>query len=119
MTALNLTIPASRDYEIHRARVPAIFLAGGAPPDADRDGDGCVLVDLSIADGRITRIATAASEPAGGALDVAGRQVWPTLVDMHTHLDKAHTVARTPNPDGSFAGARDAIISDRTGFWDA
>lgn len=97
-----------------------MFLAGGAPPGAEPDGDGCVLLDIAVADGRVARIrpadADAFEEPA---IDLAGRQLWPTLVDMHTHLDKGHTVARTPNPDGTFAGARDATKADRIGFWDA
>jgi cytosine deaminase len=118
MSASDLRFPASRDYTLHRARVPAVFLPDGAPPEADRDGDGCVLVDIAMADGRVARIVPAAATAPDGALDFGGRQVWPTLVDMHTHLDKGHTVGRTPNPDGSFASARDATIADRIGFWD-
>ena len=105
---------------IRRARVPALFLAAGAPPGAELDGDGCVLLDVAVAGGRVARIrpadADASDEPA---IDLAGRHLWPTLLDMHAHLDKAHTVARTPNPDGTFTGARDATAADRIGFWDA
>ncbi len=32
--------------------------------------------------------------------------VLPCFVDAHTHLDKGHIGPRSPNPDGTFAGAR-------------
>src|SRR5262249_17482543 len=46
-------------------------------------------------------------------IDLRGRQVWPMLVDVHTHLDRAHTVVRAPNVSGSFADALRATASDR------
>ena len=50
----------------------------------------------------------------GSALvDIGGRQVWPTLIDIHTHLDKGHTVERSPNIDGTFHNARIAAQADR------
>ena len=99
------------------ARVPACFLAGETAAElaADADAEGVVRVDLKIADSRIAGI-----EPAGALatvterrIDLGGRQVWPTLVDMHTHLDKGHTVERAPNLDGTFHNARLAAIADR------
>lgn len=113
-------LPEGRTYRLERSRVPACFLAGGAPPGAVADAEGCVLLEIVIEEGRIARIAPAGeargSEPA---FDMAGRQAWPLLVDMHTHLDKGHTVSRTPNPDGDFPGARDATTADREAHWDA
>ena len=47
------------------------------------------------------------------ALDIGDRQVWPTLIDIHTHLDKGHTVERSPNVDGTFHNARLAAVADR------
>ena len=47
-----------------------------------------MIVDIAIADGVIDGIA-----PAGtlmGGVDLDGGQVWPGLVDLHTHLDKCH-----------------------------
>jgi cytosine deaminase len=35
--------------------------------------------------------------------DLEAHHVWPSLIDMHAHLDKRHTVTRTQNRDGSFA----------------
>lgn len=44
------------------------------------------------------------------SFDAAGGIVLPRFVDVHTHLDRAHMWARSPNLDGTFAGARNAAI---------
>jgi cytosine deaminase len=100
------------------ARVPARLLA--APLDAPPgDVDGALLVDVLVDGERIAAIAPAGAAEAGDAPVVAleGRQLWPTLVDMHTHLDKGHIVTRTQNPDGSFTGARESVVADRIAHW--
>src|SRR5258706_2420339 len=113
-----LMIPQDGSYWLKRARVPACFLTesmGGAEADAD----GALLVDLLIDHQRIAAI-TPTSIPNNTELhivDLAGRHVWPTLVDMHTHLDKGHAVARAGEADGSFNGARRATANDRTTYW--
>jgi cytosine/creatinine deaminase len=96
------------------ARVPACFLAD-AETAAPTDAEGIVRADLLIDEGRIARIETAAPSSAGaeGVVDLGGRQVWPTLIDVHTHLDKGHTVERAPNANGTFHNARLAAIADR------
>ncbi len=83
--------------------VPACLL--GQPGDLTRTA-------LSIADGRIA---------AGGGtpVDMKGAMVFPAFVDMHTHLDKGHIWPRTPNPDGTFMGALNAVGSDREASWSA
>jgi cytosine/creatinine deaminase len=117
MSFKSITIPTSPSYVVRQARVPAC-LVDAPPADAQSDGDGALLLDLHVERGRIAAIAQASDQPAAGAsVDLDGRQLWPTLVDMHTHLDKGHTVDRTPNPDGTFVGARDATIEDRTAYW--
>ena len=88
-------IPASGAYWLRRARLP------GAP----------ALADLHIADGIVAAIAPAGTAAEG--VDLAGGQVWPCFVDVHTHLDKSHIWTRTPNPDGTFAGALAAVAADR------
>ena len=113
-------VPDAPAYLLRNARVPEAFLAGGVPEGASRDPDGCALLDIPVADGRFGRLVPAGAGPAElPALDLAGRQAWPRLVDAHTHLDKGHSVARTPNPTGDFPGARDATTADRTRYWDA
>ncbi|MEL7469919.1 MAG: cytosine deaminase [Pseudomonadota bacterium] len=70
-------------------------------------------IDLGIADGRLT-------EPGiGETIDMAGAMVFPTFVDMHTHLDKGHIWGRAPNPDGTFMGALSSVGEDRAARWSA
>lgn len=88
-------IPALGGYWLRRAR-----LSGGS-----------ALVDLHIADGIVAAIAPASTAAEG--VDLAGGQVWPCFVDVHTHLDKGQIWMRTPNPDGTFAGALAAVAADR------
>lgn len=71
-----------------------------------------VRTELSIADGRI-------AGPQPLAIDLKGAMVLPCFVDMHTHLDKGHVWPRSPNPDGTFAGALGAVGRDRAARWTA
>lgn len=113
-------LPDAAAYLLRNARVPGVFLPGGVPEGAATDADGSPLLDLVVADGKLARIVPAGHGPADlPAFDLKGRQAWPRLIDVHTHLDKGHTVARTPNPDGDFPGARDATTADRTRYWTA
>src|SRR5215471_923950 len=109
-----LQIPEAQRYWIRQARVPICFLPGGPKTDVDRDG--ATLVDLLVDKDKITAIEPAGAEIAAHlpAIDLETRHVWPTLIDMHAHLDKGHIVTRTENPDGSFAGALQSLAEDRT-----
>lgn len=94
------------------AAVPASTLG---PPFASADAAELRL-DIGVGpDGRIALL-----RPAGGAglpdwrrLALEGRQVWPGLVEIHAHIDKAATGERSPNPQGTSRGARDAAKRDR------
>lgn len=88
---------------LENVTVPGVFLG--------RDDD-LVVTDISLAGGAI-----AAS--GGTPVDMGRALVFPAFVDMHTHLDKGHIWARTPNPDGTFAGALNAVMEDRTARWGA
>ncbi len=88
---------------LENVTVPACLL--GRPGDL-------VRVNLSIAAGRI------APEQAIG-IDMGGAMVLPAFVDMHTHLDKGHIWPRSPNPDGTFAGALGAVRGDSAARWTA
>ncbi|WP_415405051.1 cytosine deaminase [Tateyamaria sp. SN3-11] len=71
-----------------------------------------VTCDLSIADGQIA--------PGGGTpIEMGGAMVFPTFIDMHTHLDKGHIWGRAPNPDGTFPGALSTVSADRVANWSA
>jgi cytosine deaminase len=107
--------PHTRRFWLANARVPACLLADASAFAGRADAEGVVGADLLVDGGKLARIET----PDFGRsddiehVDLGGRQVWPTLIDIHTHLDKGHTVARSPNPDGTFLNARLAAAADR------
>lgn len=81
--------------------------------------DEIVRVDLGIAEGVLRFV-----EPAAAATPSPWREerpdrtmAWPCFVEPHTHLDSTQIWSRSPNPDGSFAGATDAIVADRLAHW--
>ncbi|KFI26741.1 cytosine deaminase [Haematobacter massiliensis] len=101
---------------LSRAQVPVSLLADGAPAGAPLAPDGTVSVDIRLTDGLVAAVqAPGATE--GPACDLGGRQVWPMLIDMHAHLDKAHVLGRAPDSGGTHAGAREATTRDRLAHW--
>ena len=106
------------DVRLLNGTAPACLL----PQDVSGAAAGdLVRIDLEIAGGRIARIAPASGAPAEGeaSIDLDGGMILPTLVDMHTHLDKGHIWPRKPNPDGTFMGALKAVGEDRLENWSA
>jgi len=115
ITFADIKWPTERRYRILNARVPACLVADSAALTAPLDAEGVARVDVLIEDGKLAGVDAVPARGADGVtgVDVAGRQVWPTLIDIHTHLDKGHTVTRSPNPDGTFHNARLAAVADR------
>jgi cytosine/creatinine deaminase len=107
--------PTTRRFWLANARVPECLIAGGMKLSASADAEGVVNVDLLVDDGTLARIEDTRGGRSDGIarVDIGGRQVWPTLIDVHTHLDKGHTVDRSPNVDGTFHNARTAAAADR------
>jgi cytosine deaminase len=105
---------AAPRYWLTNTRVPVCLLADPAALP-DKDQEGVARADLLIENGKIARIAPAGAVNDDGAarIDLGGRQVWPTLIDAHTHLDKGHSLERSPNIDGTFDKARLAAAADR------
>ncbi|MYG41746.1 MAG: cytosine deaminase [Rhodobacteraceae bacterium] len=68
---------------------------------------------ISVGDGKII------ADKCENTVDGQGGLVFPLFVDMHTHLDKGHIWPRSPNPDGTFEGALNTVLNDRTGNWKA
>jgi cytosine deaminase len=108
--------PTASRYWLLNARIPACVLANAAfcaPPDTE----GVIEADILIEDGKVARIETGGGggERNDGiaSVDLGGRQVWPTLIDIHTHLDTGHSVERSPNIDGTFHNARLGALADR------
>jgi cytosine deaminase len=107
--------PTAPRYWLANARVPACLLGDGAALRAPVDAEGVMKADLLVEHGKLARIVPPSGARDDGIprVDIGGRQVWPTLIDIHTHLDKVHTVERSPNPDGTFHNARLAAAADR------
>jgi cytosine deaminase len=113
-----IDLPAG-SYTLCRARLHASLTPGLAAP---ADADGFILADIAVTDGRIASIVPHDPAAQGGipaGLDLAGRIVLPCFVDCHTHIDKGHIWPRSPNPDGTFAGALVANEADRKARWSA
>ena len=108
--------PEADGYSVRNVRVPLCMVSDLASPcEPSEREDDVGLFDLAIVRGRLARIAPAGTLGAehGPPIDLQGRQAWPMLVDAHTHLDRGHTVVRSPNPSGSFADALAATAKDR------
>jgi cytosine deaminase len=95
---------------LRRARIPAALTTGGAA-----NAEGFVERDLWLGGGRVAFDGSAETP----AVDLAGAIVMPGFVDSHTHLDKGHIWPRKANPDGTFAGALNAVQEDREANWSA
>jgi cytosine deaminase len=75
-------------------------------------GEGLVPVSLSLDGGKVV-------ESGGVPVDMGGAMVFPCFTDMHTHLDKGHIWPRSPNADGTFDGAINAVRADAPANWSA
>jgi cytosine deaminase len=110
----DVIFPEGGEYQLRRARVPRCFLTEAVPAAAGADPDGAVLLDIEVCGGRIAAI-VASGSPATSRLpeiDLEGRMVWPTLVDMHTHLDKGEVIPRAL-PDGTLQTGALRTAADR------
>lgn len=127
MTSFFQIPPVSR-YWLCNARVPVALLEGSCNTVHFRQNDSLIEADIEVSDGKIVTLQPAGSvaesvpEYDGGseaAIDIRSGLIWPCFVDMHTHLDKGHIWARSPNPTGTFEGALDAVSADSAQRWDA
>ncbi len=122
-------IPSVDHYWLTNAQVPVSLLQVDHPEQflgrGDRFsatlGEDLAQVDLEIQAGQITRLVPSGTAHPGDVPVVDRRrgQVWPCLVDMHTHLDKGHIWNRTPNRDRTFDGALAATQEDQKQYWQA
>jgi cytosine deaminase len=87
--------------------------SSGSKPNSD----DLILTDLLIsAEGTLLENTT---DEEVVSVDMRGAMALPCFIDMHTHLDKGHTTARAPNPDGTFMGALSTVGLDRQKYWTA
>ena len=111
----DISWPNADRYWLVNARVPACLITEDTGLLGAGDSEGVVAVDILVSRGKISRVQLHGGERVDDAapIDIGGRQVWPTLIDIHTHLDKGHTVERSPNVDGTFHNARLGAMADR------
>jgi cytosine deaminase len=100
-------------FTLVRARVPSCFLAK-LPSGAQLDSEGSALLDIVVENGRIEAIIPngAGGDQMPSSIDLAGRHVWATLIDMHAHLDKGQVIPRV-RPDGTLEGGLRLTAEDR------
>ncbi|HEY9652609.1 MAG TPA: cytosine deaminase, partial [Coleofasciculaceae cyanobacterium] len=115
-------IPKAKRYCLKNAHVPRSVLSGTELSITEKQSEeGLCFVDIEIAEGKIVQLTPAGTYDSGQipTVNLRGGQVWPCFVDMHTHLDKGHIWQRTPNPDGTFSSALNAVKTDRQKYWQA
>ena len=123
-------LPSTSNYLLKNGRVPASLLemkslAPSASTGATTGSENnFCLVDIEIAAGTIAQIMPVGTKPVSSSgdisvVDLQGGLIWPCFVDMHTHLDKGQIWERSPNPDGTFASAIEAVCADAKKNWNA
>eukprot|EP01035_Chromulina_nebulosa_P056376 gene56376-77268_t len=116
MTPSFMPPPSGERYLLANVTVPQVVTGG----IGGRVVEGLVSADIVVAGGRIEAIAAAGSGPRDlPVFDLRDGMAWPCFTDMHTHLDKGHIWQRRSNPDGTFAGALEAVAADREAHWSA
>jgi cytosine deaminase len=114
-----VAVPERSVYRLRNATVAAPLLTE-LPPGIGVSADGLALVDVFVRDGLIAAVVPPETQEGPEAsADLARGQLWPCLIDVHTHLDKGHTWERAQNRDGTFDGAIRAVSADRTARWSA
>ncbi|MCZ8374464.1 MAG: cytosine deaminase [Beijerinckiaceae bacterium] len=109
--------PRADEFWLDNLSVPECLVRAGGKEAPDDRLKACSLL---IRGGKIARIVDGRAPEDGRQLVDAGRRLaMPLFVDIHTHLDKGHILARSPNPDGTFFGARETVGRDREARWDA
>lgn len=96
-----------RNARVPVALLPSTFAAGKYEPC-----DPAVHCDITIAAGEITALGLSSAAGAND-FDADGRLVFPSFVEAHTHLDKAHTWCRAPNRSGTFMDALTMLALDK------
>ncbi len=111
--------PSSSTYILANASVPLDLTMGADLPSPK--ADVFTLCDVLVENDTVTRIAEPGVVSSDGVdrLDLKRGIILPRFVDIHTHLDKGHIFHRSPNPDGTFLGARMATLNDRENRWSA
>jgi len=114
-----VTVPERSVYRLRNATVASPLLSE-VPAGVPVSPDGLARVDVVVRDGLVASVVPPETrEGPEASVDLAGGQLWPCLIDVHTHLDKGHTWERAENRDGTFDGAIRAVSADRAARWSA
>jgi cytosine deaminase len=114
-----VTVPERSVYRLRNATIAAPLLSE-VPAGVPVSPDGLARVDVVVRDGLVASVVPPETrEGPEASVDLAGGQLWPCLIDVHTHLDKGHTWERAENRDGTFDGAIRAVSADRAVRWSA
>jgi cytosine deaminase len=103
-------------FQVLGARIPSGLIDLGFEAAAV-DGEGIATVNLRVVNGTVAALTPRELPNNIPTIDLGGGQLWPALIDMHTHLDKGHIWPRAENPDGSHAAASIAVAADRRANW--
>ena len=104
-------IPKIDRYCLKNAHIPSCLLEDIEITPETREG--LCLLDLEIAEGKITKIVPGGSiDTEREIINLNKKIVFPCFVDIHTHLDKGHIWQRSPNPDGTFDSALNTVKND-------
>jgi len=131
LRARMVEIPSGGAYILANARVPAgcLLTSHDASAPYEMCVDRLVSVDIEVQGGTVVGVKPATPSSSKSSLlpplmsrrptiiDLKGKMVFPTFVDLHTHIDKSHTTERSRNPDGSLSGADRSTAADAA-FWD-
>ncbi len=127
-------IPNVSHYWLRNGSVPLTLLADGvlALPERSHLHTAAVdtaadvaAIDIEVRQGKVITLRPARADMAEDmpndipVVDLRSGLIWPCFVDMHTHLDKGHIWPRSPNPDGTFAGALETVRRDSKKRWTA
>jgi cytosine/creatinine deaminase len=107
---------AAQSYWLSNAHVPSCLI--DVAHSCLQTREGLCLVDLHISQGTIQQVIPAdTTEKYSPNLDLQRQIVLPSLIDVHTHLDKGHIWERSPNPEGTFSLALSQGNGDRAKYW--
>ena len=119
---VDIEVADGRIAAVHRARSQLLLSPGGSgrgerpPPPLQLQLPQPSAGPAGPAAAPHANGAAAGGSGGGGGgvveVDLAGGMVWPTFLDLHTHVDKAHTCERSRNEDGSLDGAGVSCDSD-------
>jgi cytosine/creatinine deaminase len=111
--------PRAAIYRIINARVSPLLVATTHMKDMQAQS---LPLEMVVENGRIAALSVAGAVAGAASLpimDLEDGLIFPRFIDIHTHLDKGHIAPRSPNPDGTFMGARNSVAVDRAARWSA